>query len=1299
MELLFSTLLEQSLTVCWVIPIILLLRFVLRKAPKNITGLLWLVVAFRLICPVSFESDFSLVSQAQKVSHITAELLDELGELPESQVQPTVTAPMDMTFTPVDLQDFEELSNHEATEETTPVSPSETPQLTIPPAEEISFPSRRQMLRIGCGIWLGGLIFMGLYGLISTCRWRRRVRTAVRGEDGVWRCEAVDAPFILGVLRPRIYLPFVLPDGAESYVLAHEQAHLRRRDPLWKCLAFVLLSLYWFHPLVWVSYFLFCRDMELACDARVTRAMDAEGKKAYSRALLACTMERNDPVLCPLSFGEVGVKARIQAVLRKKPGKVFTFTASILCILFIVSCAVDPKEERAWEIFYQQELEHLLLQYGANENYGLQSVDVVDLWQDNIPELVVVRRLDETEHGPPSTVLAIFEYANGEVQHRMTRHFAPGADLRWMRCDEGVRFMALLPSDAHPVVQTMETVTITGEMDGGSYLSVEIPSYIQLDDGRWIEKLDRINKDSRYLTDAENASLLKNAKSLMDQDWNGFLKENYGVPCYQRAYLDILLHLESLSKEPRYSSLVDFNSDGYPELVTSCDDTLYVYQYEPDEGTADIVWTEKLGCPYGEENKRVFGINLTQERPSLIVYFGPNPKSEFIEIYQWDEGDTIRRVPKHTMQAQGDETGRRDRLAKCHHWNTDLTREEYEEMRLQFLQGAILFDTRYVPHSLSGNGYTDLRDLHSCSMELLADQEPPQTVEVPTFYADVLRDLIAQYGLFDAGDGTMPVLGLKYAGIHRLSGEMPQLVTLVNTKDENLALRMTLQVWNAKDDKAQPVYSTRLGAQYQQSDVSYRFALTDSAVLSWHSEQIWDEEILHVASGFSRGAESVQVEVYEARGYQASEENGTLPKFYINGTEVSLGHHGQTVDNLLHSATEYDACWDVSPAGRGELMYLLDAFGIDPDTIAPAVKEETNEEAVSVADGVLQIGAESYSLPDFIGASSPTVQQVGTHLLISAHWNPKHNYNILFDLSTRTFGPPFWGLVLDWQGDDLTTLLYSQWNVLYQYPESAIGEFAQGMDLNGIRVEEAVIDEQWQTVTVVYTDVELQEYREQFLLPDPATLLLAEQLNGRGAAAQYLPFCETPGVLTVNEALAYARYLGDLLGNDISLWRYSSCQARRTPDGSTALTLLQPDWKSKRCLAQTHYLQEDGSFLTSEDHLTDGYAGTQVAEWNGKPLIAVRRSNGCLIMDTLCGDCFVIDLYLWDEPRQNSILVAEGLPLAISFTAVEMEENSGILTLSYITGSAHSEYTTLVFAQVDMNHGTWLETSRQPLPQ
>ena len=134
---------------------------------------------------------------------------------------------------------------------------------------------------------------------------------------------------------------------------------------------------------------------------------------------------------------------------------------------------------------------------------------------------------------------------------------------------------------------------------------------------------------------------------------------------------------------------------------------------------------------------------------------------------------------------------------------------------------------------------------------------------------------------------------------------------------------------------------------------------------------------------------------------------------------------------------------------------------------APVVKEEVIEEAVSVADGVLQIGAETFPLPDYIGASSPTIQQVGDQLLISAHWNPKHNYNVIFDLSTRTFGQPFWGLVLDWQGNNLTTLVYSQWNVLYQYPESPIGEFAQGMDLNGIRVEDAVIDEQWQTVTVL----------------------------------------------------------------------------------------------------------------------------------------------------------------------------------------------------------------------------------------
>ena len=974
----------------------------------------------------------------------------------------------------------------------------------------------------------------------------------------------------------------------------------------------------------------------------------------------------------------------------KKQKKWIAFTALLLSTVAILSCAANTGNLKQCTQSFQHTLDELLLQYGANENYGLQSVARMDLWRDGTPELVVVRTLDETDYGSAATYLMIYDFSGGKAQLQLEKKLDSGADILWKRDENGLHFYgstALTDKADHPGVQKLTVLTLQNDSWHG-----KTREYIQLNDGRWIDHGSSSYDEGRLLTDEENAALLKDTKRLLGRDWQGFLKKNSGTVCYQRAYLDILIHLQSIRKDPRYTSLVDFNGDGYPEMVTTANDKLYFYRYDPESGKADLVWGEELGCPYGEEDKRLFGINLTLERPALVVYYGPNPKSEFIEIYQWDQGAPIRRMPQCTLQARGDESGHRDNMHDWHSWYDDLTQGEYEERRLHYLQNAVLYDTRYHSSSISGNHYTDLREFHNCSAKLLTDTERSQPMEPSESYADVLRRLIAQYGLFDAGDGTLPVLGLKYAGLHRLSGDMPQLVTLVNNLDDRNILHMTLQVWNG--NASLPVYSTELGAQYQQTDLSYRFAISDSSLLTWHSEQVWDEEILHEARGFANGPENVQVTVYEATGYAAATESDALPRCFIDGEEVSLGHHGHTVDAINHSAIEYDACWDVSPAGRAELMYLLDELGIDPDTIEPVVREET----ISVADGVLQIGAASYPLPDFIGASAPTVQQVGEQLLISAHWSPKHNYNVVFDLNTRMFGPPFWGLVLDWQADDLATLIYSQWNVLYQYPESAIGEFAQGMDLNGIRVEEAVIDEQWQTVTVIYTDVQLQEYREQFLLPDPATLRLAEQLNGHGAA-QYLPFCETPGVLTVNEALAYARYLGELLGNDISQWQYSSCQAKRTPDGNTALTLLQPDWKSKRCLAQTHYLQKDGSFLTGEDHIADGYAGTQEAEWNGKALIAVRRSSGCLIMDSFCGYCFVIDLYLWDEPRQNSILVAEGLPLAIHFTAIEIAENSGILSLSYITGPAHSEYTSLVFAQVDMKDGTWLETGRQLLPQ
>ena len=185
-----------------------------------------------------------------------------------------------------------------------------------------------------------------LYAAISALRLRLRVRTAVRLEGNVFQSEFVPSPFILGVLRPRIYLPFGLEPGAQDMVLAHERAHLKRGDQLWKPLGFLLLTAYWFNPVCWLAYVLFCRDIEAACDEKVVRELGESCKTAYSRALLQCSVPRRMITACPLAFGETGVKGRIKSVLNyKKPAFWVVLAAVFVSIAVAVCFLTDPKTD------------------------------------------------------------------------------------------------------------------------------------------------------------------------------------------------------------------------------------------------------------------------------------------------------------------------------------------------------------------------------------------------------------------------------------------------------------------------------------------------------------------------------------------------------------------------------------------------------------------------------------------------------------------------------------------------------------------------------------------------------------------------------------------------------------------------------------------------------------------------------------------------------------------------------------------------------------------------------------------
>lgn len=310
MEALFLKLANMSINASWLVLALLVLRFVLKKAPRSILCTLWALVAFRLIFPFSFESIFSLIPSAEP--------------LPEEFLY-AATPQLNSGISSVD-----QILNPIIAESLTPVQP-----VSANPTQINSFIFSR--------LWFLGMVLMLLYLLVSYCVIRKKVQICIPVDHTLRLCDHIDAPFILGIIRPRIYLPSDLDPVTAAHVLAHEQAHLKRRDHWWKPLGFVLLSVYWFNPVLWLAYALLCRDIEQACDEKVVQDLDIAGKKAYSKALLQCSVPRKMITACPLAFGEVGVKRRIKSVLHYKRPAFWIVLAAVIAGTVVAVCFLtDP---------------------------------------------------------------------------------------------------------------------------------------------------------------------------------------------------------------------------------------------------------------------------------------------------------------------------------------------------------------------------------------------------------------------------------------------------------------------------------------------------------------------------------------------------------------------------------------------------------------------------------------------------------------------------------------------------------------------------------------------------------------------------------------------------------------------------------------------------------------------------------------------------------------------------------------------------------------------------------------------
>jgi len=290
-------LVDMSITASWIVLAVIILRFVLKKAPKWVLCLLWAVVGLRLVCPFSFESVLSLIPRAE---NIPQQIL--INNLPVSNSNVAGGNPTVLPDT------------------VAPIGDSKETNITY--------------IAIA---WIIGMCILLLYAMVSYIKLKKRVAVSIKKEDNIYICDNIDTPFILGIFLPKIYLPSSTNEEDSLYVLAHEKAHIKRFDHLWKPIGFLLLCVYWFNPVLWVAYILLCRDIEIACDQKVINQMGEESKKLYSTALLDCSIKNKLISACPLAFGEVGVKQRIKAVLNyKKP----TFWISIIAVIALIVTGV-----------------------------------------------------------------------------------------------------------------------------------------------------------------------------------------------------------------------------------------------------------------------------------------------------------------------------------------------------------------------------------------------------------------------------------------------------------------------------------------------------------------------------------------------------------------------------------------------------------------------------------------------------------------------------------------------------------------------------------------------------------------------------------------------------------------------------------------------------------------------------------------------------------------------------------------------------------------------------------------------
>ena len=1046
MDDVFLKLVNLSISASWLILAVLVLRVVLKKAPKWVMPLLWGVVALRLVCLFSIESALSLIPSAET---IPSEIVTETRE-PVLYEQAT----LDIVTNP-----------------------------TLPSAAEVPVGVSRQQAQVDFNIysvlWLAGMAALLVHALVSAGRLKKKLATAILLRDNIYESEFVDSPFVFGVVKPNIYLPMHMDEGTAAYVIAHERAHLARRDHWWKVLGYLVLALHWFNPLVWVAYILFCRDIELACDEKVVKGLDGAARADYSQALLSCAAPGRAVAACPLAFGEGNIKTRVKSALHYKKPAFWVAAAAVLAVVIVAVCFLtNPRSDIDAETLLgtsRGEITRISVKMGeasSGEEYRMSTEEIK----------TVLSLLDAAEYERLGSASAMQEcYAR--------LYFESAAGERELMLSQGEVL-------ANPI-KGNQKAQLYGLRSGGTVLKNYVKWCVDRNDPTVPE--DIAQQVERLICGMPLGNYLFGELVYDDPAWETSFSDNFSSTwpelriCCDSAFADFSV----------YTQMSAYVKDsGYYYRVSEWEEidlTVSNFDWLFRSGSGED-WNGTSAAKLRRENVRAWrgtrtgeDVNATapmaeirrqdeltamdqwlllqQKDGSLYLVMGYRSgaypyrwivrlNGGATELTRADlNGDGIEEVISYTgtstqepyrlrVSNQSGEELWSAELGLAHvSWSSYfLYRDSVKAALLRYeptmYQGEASYS--YELFMLSENGTTTLAE-NSVSFSINPDSTDPWPAEARKFADEVNRLLDKSELLFSTLNGELHCYG-------------DGAVIRCTDPSESDGSRTLMSADLDNDGRAERIVCKNTFGVYElciiddNGEEMMRERMSEGDVYLLCRENGRDMLLLlyHLIEGKYQGRSSYYGYYYGLYTYDGGSchvvENANAG-IYLNPTDGQNGEWGKAEEafaarvNALIAQSEFLVAWQ-----DGELILTSEVYRwycVSPRKLTATLDSTT----VSFGKKSWDFAGQYPSLSGFEGSET-----VGNYLVVTGRLGKKNDLYVVFNAIDGTLLKTFPGNNLIWQGDDLSTAVYSYWSDVYALNGTKLAalDLASGEEISGL---------------------------------------------------------------------------------------------------------------------------------------------------------------------------------------------------------------------------------------------------------